>query len=340
MRNALFNPFFYIQIGMDPALVRGKKYKGDSDTEEGSNQYDEEYTKYQPATTTLPPLTPIVKSKSPEGSQESLLKFRAEVLKYQGMCLQYQASLLEKQAKTMSTEQATHYQDLRCNPKMMDHEQKYFHKISSAESKYAPMVENTKSVLNLAESKYVSNKADYESKYRPAMTEYTKKESLRAEYEARYKQYDSDRYQAKANSPIYYSDMEDQKLPKLQRSMYGQHRNEMPRSYNERDRSPLRMHPDVYQNLPSYGQQHCPTRDMYSSSLPTPETRQFTPNTTPERHLYNQPEPEVPLLKAEDGSMSPGPMDLSVRKNSPSPQLHTQAHNMPRIFFRLDQNRI
>merc|ERR1712128_71481 len=214
------------------------------------------------------------------------------------------------QAKTMSTEQATHYQDLRCNPKMMDHEQKYFHKISSAESKYAPMVE------------------------------YTKKESLRAEYDARYKQYDSERYPAKANSPIYYSDMEDQKLPKLQRSMYGQHRNEMPRSYNERDRSPLRMHPDVYQNLPSYGQQHCPTRDMYSSSLPTPETRQFTPNTTPERHLYNQPEPEVPLLKAEDGSMSPGPMDLSVRENSPSPQLHTQAHNMPRIFFRLDQNRI
>ena len=77
---------------MDPALVRGKKYKGDSNSKETSNQYDEEYPS-QPVLTALPPLTPIIKRKSPEGSQESLLKFRAEALKYQGICLPYQASL-------------------------------------------------------------------------------------------------------------------------------------------------------------------------------------------------------------------------------------------------------
>jgi len=333
-----------LQIGMDPALVRGKKYKGDSDSEETSNQYDEEYPKYQPVSTALPPLTPIIKSKSPEGSQESLLKFRAEVLKYQGMCLQYQASLLEKQAKSMTIQQANQYQDMKYNNKIVNHEQKYYNNISHAESKYTPSIDTMKNVPNLTNAEYISKKADYESKYRPSLVDYPKKESLRAEYEARYKH--SDRYPAKANSPIYYSDIEDQKLPnsaiskpKFQGSMYGHHRNEMSRVYNERDRSPLRMPSDMYQKIPTYGQHLCPTRDMYSR-LPTPERRHYTPTTTPERQLY-QPEPEAPLLPSEDGSCSPGPMDLSVRaQNSQSPQLHTQALNMPRIFFRMDPNRI
>ena len=299
---------------MDPALVRGKKSKGDSDSKETSNQYDEEYPS-QPVLTALPPLTPIIKRKSPEGSQESLLKFRAEALKYQGMCLHYQASLLEKQAR--SIQKANQYQDLKYNNKMVNREQKYFHNILHPESKYAPSIYTKKNVPNLTTTEYISKKAGYESKYRPSLVDYP----------------------AKANSPIYYSDIEDRKLPnsaiskpKSQGSMYGHPRNEMSMAYNERDRSPLRMPSDAYQKIPSYGHHLCPTRDMHSR-LSTPERRHYTLTTKPERQLY-QPEPETPLLPSEDGSCSPGPMDLSVRtQNSQSPQLHTQALNMPRIFF-------
>jgi len=280
-----------LQIGMDPGLVRGKKYKGDSDSEEATNHYDDEYPKYQPqpVTPVIPPLTPIIKSKSTEGSQESLLKFRAEVLKYQGMCLQYQASLLEKQAKSMTIQQANQYPELKYRQKMADRDQKYFAKISDTESKYNPDMVDSKHNPKMANPEYISKKAEYEQKYRPQMLDYTKKESLRAEYEeARYKHYDSERYSNQSNSPIYYSDMDEPKLPtpaimkpKFQGSMYSHHMsNDLSRSYTERDRSPIRVSTEMYPKLPPYGQHLSPNSDMYNHQ-PTPERQPYTPQTTP-----------------------------------------------------------
>jgi hypothetical protein len=306
---------------MDPALVRGKKFKSDSDNEEPANQYEEEY---KSSLTKIPALTPIIQSNSPKDSQESLLKFRAEVLKYQGMCLQYQASLLEKQAKTMgNTQQETFYQDtLRYSSKMRDQEPKYFHKISLEESKYTPNLDLTKAEpkaeLNYepkAELKYEPK----ELKYRSPTVDYSKNG-----YEPRYNQYETDRYPAKAYSPVFSSHLEDKKFLSCgYQNVLHRHA-----GYNERERSPLRASKDLYQNRPTYGD-----HDMYNN--PPVET----PNPTLERHLYDQPEYEVPLAKEDDRRLSPGPMDLSVKK-SPSPLLHTQVQNMPRIFFRLEQNRI
>eukprot|EP00092_Neocalanus_flemingeri_P018610 GFUD01020154.1.p1 GENE.GFUD01020154.1~~GFUD01020154.1.p1 ORF type:complete len:460 (+),score=117.03 GFUD01020154.1:43-1422(+) len=345
-----------LQIGMDPSLVRGKKYKSDSDSEETTNNFEEEYPKYQSVSTVIPPLTPIIKSKSTEGPQESILKFRAEVLKYQGMCLQYQASLLEKQAKSMTIQQTNQYQEMKYSPKLVDHEQKYYSKTSEpsmADPKYNPNMVGPKYNPNMAapEPRYISKSGDYEPAcpaYPPPMAAYTQKESLLAEYEeARYKQFDSERYSAQSISPIDYSDMDHPRLPnpaivkpKFQGSMYSHHRNtDLPRSCTERERSPLRTSStEMYPKLPPYGQPLSPHHEMFSHQI-NPERQPYSPQT-PEGDVYSQHHPEHPLMMEEDGSGSPGPMDLSLRKSCQSPQLHTQALNMPRIFFRLEPTRI
>jgi len=312
---------------MDPNLVRGKKYKNDSDSDETSNQYDDEYTKYEPVNSAIPPLTPIIKEKSPESSQESLLKFRAEVLKYQGMCLQYQASLLEKQAKTMTMEQMNQsYPQMKYRSNMGEQEQNYFPKLSTdAESKYTHNMVDTKYSQKLAHPapNYIVPKADYMAKY-PTNNNYTKQESLQAEYEdSRYQGYDPERYPSKSNSPIYYSDMDEPAQPnphimkpKFQGSQYRE-RSPVPQY---RDRSPLRLSSEQYSALPTFDTTSS-TRDMYTSSY-QPHKQ---PTLTREDDRLSPPTPQ-----------SPGPMDLSIRKSCLSPQLHTQALNMPRIFFRLE----
>ena len=105
---------------------------------------------------------------------------------------------------------------------MVNRDQKYFHNILHPESNYTPSIYTKKNVPNLTTTEYIWKKAGYESKYRPSLEDYP----------------------AKANSPIYYSDIEDRKLPnsaisklKIQGSMYGHPRNEMSMAYNERDRS-------------------------------------------------------------------------------------------------------
>lgn len=268
---------------MDPALVRGKKSKSDSDNDEPTNHYNEEYNQ---GLTPLPSLTPIVKCNSPRESEESILKFRASVLQYQGMCLQYQASLLEKQAMNMEDTQQDYYTD---KTKVMEQEQKYFNAVSSL----TPTTENIKTEPKV-EPKYV---ADYESKYCPPVADYRRNESQ--SMNNRYLDYDFNKHPANKKLGMNYSDFEDQRVS---RSVY---ENRGYNGYNERDRSPIRERPELFSRTSAYYQQH---QDTYH--------------------------------REQDWGESSGPIDLSVKKKSSSPQLHTQAHNMPRIFFRMDQNRI
>lgn len=84
-----------LKIGMDPNLVRGKKFKKEKfeiEDEDGEYENDEMMP---------PPLAPVETKVIIE--HRNLLKYRADILKYQGMCLQYQASLLEREASQFSS---------------------------------------------------------------------------------------------------------------------------------------------------------------------------------------------------------------------------------------------
>jgi len=294
-----------IQIGMDPALVRGKKYKSDSDNEDSANHYDDQYNQ---GLATIPPPTLI--SKSSEDYQESLLKFRADVLNYQGLCLQYQASILEKQARSMGDNKED---NMEYNNKFV--EPTDFHHIKS-EPKY--------------ESEYVPA---YEAKYSPPVVKYGVNKCLNKDIDGRDTQYDLGRYLREDSSPIStgyeYMWMRDNEYAPRE-SEYTQWDNEcMPRDnecntkdnwytprnndYTTRDRSPVRR--ESYRNTDTYSA----PQDSMCSNIPS-----SAPST-----LLNESH-----IRKEADCQSSGPLDLTMKKSTPSPQLHTQVHNMPRIFFR------
>jgi len=279
-----------LKTGMDPALVRGKKNKEDSDSDEPKNFYEDEYS-----TESLPPLTPIVQTKqgSSEGSQESVLKFRAEVLKYQGMCLQYQASLLEKQAKTMSFKQENYNYPSADGPKY-----DYQKVPNEGSSVYRPTNHHRNhgmvdSMNNIASSHYVC-----ESNYQ-------------AHEPMHSKGYETDMYYPEDR---FMDSMTNQS--KYHGSIHSHNNIQMSKTFENRERSPVRRLNDFYPSASSYKQDHYADQERFSSTSPLPMCSSI-----------------------EEDRLSPGPMDLSMRKNSQSPR-HTQAENMPRIFFRMEQSRV
>jgi len=279
-----------LKTGMDPALVRGKKNKEDSDSDEPRNLYEDEYI-----TESLPPLTPIGQTKqgSSEGSQESVLKFRAEVLKYQGMCLQYQASLLEKQAKTMSLKQENY------DYPSVDGSKYDYHMVPREDSPLYRQPNNHKD-LGMVDrmNNMASSHSDYETNYRAQEPMYSKG-------------YGQDLYCQEAR---YTDTISNQS--KCHGSMYSHNNKQMSTTFEEREGSPVRKIDDFYSSAYSYRQDDYSDKERFSSHLPYPM-----------------------CSSVEEDRLSPGPMDLSMRKNSQSPR-HTQAENMPRIFFRMEQSRV
>ena len=91
--------------------------------------------------------------------------------------------------------------------------------------------------------------------------------------------------------------------------------------YTRRDRSSSKRPTELNTNFASYFAPH----DVMHTNVPRP---------APNKHLGESHRIE------EAGSESAGPLDLSIKKSTPISPLHTQLHNMPRIFFRLEQNRI
>jgi len=312
-----------LQIGMDPAMVRGKKSKVDSDNDDTANNYDD---KDKPNLAKIPSLAPIINSKPFEESQESLLRLRADVLEYQGLCLQYQASILEKQARSMGdNKEDTFYTNTM---EVVDHKD------------FQP---NTGMEQMKSEPEYEAGfLPDYESKYSPPIVEYGVDNYLNRDNEGRCKQYDFSRYPSNGRSPINteYQDawirdneyrLKDYEY--IQRdneftqrdyeytqkdNKFTQRDNEYTQSGNEyirRDRSPIRMQTELKRNnAPHYAN---------------------IPRSSPNKHLE-----ESDTREEASRCESAGPLDLSIKKSTPALQLHTQAHNMPRIFFRLEQNRL
>jgi len=282
-----------LQIGMDPAMVRGKKSKGDSDNDDTANNYDDED---KPQLAKIPSLAPIINSKPFEETQESLLRLRADVLEYQGLCLQYQASILEKQAKSMrDNKEDTYYTD---NMEYNNHvvEPKNFqHNTSMEHIKSEPEYE----------AKYV---ADHEAKYNQPMVEYGMNQCLSIENDGGYTQYDLGRY---PSNGYEYMGMRDNEYT-LRDNAFTLRDSK----YTRGDRLP-RCWPTASYHVPL---------DVLQSNVPRP---------APNKHLE-----ESDTREEDSRCESAGPLDLSVKKPTPSSQLHTQAHNMPRIFFRVEQNRI
>ena len=92
--------------------------------------------------------------------------------------------------------------------------------------------------------------------------------------------------------------------------------------YTRRDRSPSKRPTKLNTNSASY----CAPHHVMHNNVPRP---------APDKHLE-----ESDTREEASRCESAGPLDLSVKKSNPSSQLHTQAHDMPRIFFRVEQNRI
>ena len=324
---------FLFQIGMDPALVRGKKCKGNSDYEDSSNHYDGELVN-------IPPLTLI--SNSSDGSQESLLKLRADVLNYQGLCLQYQASILEKQARTMGDIQEDNYytDNIEHNNGVGDKDQKYV----NTDFKHIRKAEHIKS-----ESKYQS---DYKAHYG---TEHNLSLDHRNKYEL-YKEYDMERYQGHGtphtcNShlrkytstghedvwmrPYEYTIRDDKHTTRdneytTKDDKYATRDNECAKRDNEYT---------IQDNEYTKKENEYTTRDTEFTTWK--RSTEFFSNSASfcsPHHGINRIFPRTaPLDKCQlkDDWQPTGPLDLSIKKTTPSPKLHTQVHTMPRIFFRL-----
>ena len=304
-------------------MVRGKKSKGDSDNDDTANNYDDED---KPQLAKIPSLAPIINSKPFEETQESLLRLRADVLEYQGLCLQYQASILEKQARSMG-----------------DNKEDTFYTNTMEVVDHKDLQHNTSMEQMKSEPEYEAGfLPDYESKYSPPIVEYGVDNYLNRDNEGRCKQYDFSRYPSNGRSPINteYQDawirdneyrLKDYEY--IQRdneftqrdyeytqkdNKFTQRDNEYTQSGNEyirRDRSPIRMQTELKRNnAPHYAN---------------------IPRSSPNKHLE-----ESDTREEASRCESAGPLDLSIKKSTPALQLHTQAHNMPRIFFRLEQNRL
>ena len=260
---------------MDPALVQGRKCKGDSAKDTITHQDDED----KPLLATKPLLAPIINSKSSKNSQESLLRSRADVLEYQGLCLQYQASILEKQARSMGdNKEGTYYTD---NIEYNNHvvEPKDFQHNSSTEHiKSEPEYE----------AKYV---AELETKYNSSKIVYGANRNV--DNDGRYKQYDY------GSSPMFHSDYKLSKHEDMRFSDYEltvRENGYTPRDTKctRRDRSSSKRPTELNTNTASY---FAPLHVMHTN----------VPRLAPNKHL------EESHIIEEARSESAGPLDLSIK---------------------------
>jgi len=108
-----------LQVGMDPSLVKGKKFKKEeallspstsADCHDSDPERNYKLEAEEEASTSPPPLLRNIRVQDEAAAgQEALLHHRAKVLKYQGMYLQFQARLLEREAHA-------HYSHIKAEP--------------------------------------------------------------------------------------------------------------------------------------------------------------------------------------------------------------------------------
>ena len=352
---------------MDPTLVRGTKCKGDFANEDTINHHDDED---KPWLVTKPPLKPRINSESFEESQESLLRLRADVLEYQGLCLQYQASILEKQARTMGDIQEDNYytDNIEHNNGVGDKDQKYvntdFKHIRKAEhikseSKYQSDYKahyGTEHNLSLDHrNKYELYKEYDMERYQGHGTPHTCNSHLR--------KYTSTGHEDVWMRPYEYTIRDDKHTTRD---------NEYTTKYNEytakdnvcttKDNVCTTRDNEYTTKDDKYATRDnkCAKRDNEYTIQDNEYTKKENEYTTRDNefttwkrsteffsnsasfcsphHGINRIFPRTaPLDKCQlkDDWQPTGPLDLSIKKTTPSPKLHTQVHTMPRIFFRL-----
>jgi len=241
----------------------------------------------------------------PRINSESFENSQQSLLRLRADFLEYQGLCLQYQASILE-KQARSMGDNKEATFYTDTMEYHNHVVEPKNFQHNTSMEHIKSEPEYEyEAKYV---AEHEAKYNQPMVEYGTNQCLSMENDGGYTQYDLGRYPSNGNEYVGIRDNE----YTLRDNAFTLRDSK----YTRGDRLP-RCWPTASHHVPL---------DVLHSNVPRP---------APYKHLEESDTREE-VSRCE----SAGPLDLSVKKSTPSSQLHTQAHNMPRIFFRLGQNRI